>query len=97
MVEGVLDSLMPSTLTIAPGCGFVLCGGVHYAVCVGGMAERPNALVLKTSDGQPSGGSNPPASAVAPGLCARGRFFLSFLRTPTSTQWKFNDPDFPEF
>ena len=43
------------------------------------------------------GGLLPPASAVAPGLCARGRFFLSFLRTPTSTQWKFNDPDFPEF
>ena len=30
------------------------------------MAERPNALVLKTSDGKPSGGSNPPASAENP-------------------------------
>lgn len=28
------------------------------------MAERPNALVLKTSEGHTSGGSNPPASAV---------------------------------
>ena len=27
------------------------------------MAERPNALVLKTSDRKLSGGSNPPASA----------------------------------
>ena len=29
-----------------------------------GLAERPNALVLKTSVVQPTGGSNPPASAT---------------------------------
>ncbi len=28
------------------------------------MAERTNALVLKTSDAQASGGSNPPPSAL---------------------------------
>ncbi len=32
----------------------------------GGVAERPNALVLKTSVAQVTGGSNPPASAIPP-------------------------------
>lgn len=30
----------------------------------GGMAERPNAPVLKTGDGKPSVGSNPTPSAI---------------------------------
>ena len=41
-------------------CLTAVCG---YDVVVGSMAERPNALVLKTSEGHTSGGSNPPASA----------------------------------
>lgn len=37
------------------------------------MAERPNALVLKTSDRKLSGGSNPPASAkYSPQLASYG-------------------------
>ena len=43
-------------------CLTAVCG---YDVGVGSMAERPNALVLKTSDGKPSGGSNPSTSAVS--------------------------------
>lgn len=34
-----------------------------YSAFLGGVTEWPNVLVLKTGDGQPSGGSNPPVSA----------------------------------
>ena len=37
------------------------------------MAERSNAAVLKTVDGQLSGGSNPSLSAIAPTI---GAFLL---------------------
>gem|GEM_PF-5337142 len=35
----------------------------------GGLAEWPIALVLKTSWGQPLGGSNPPPSAMTMSAC----------------------------
>lgn len=41
-------------------CLTAVCG---YDVGVGSMAERPNALVLKTSVGKLTAGSNPAASA----------------------------------
>ena len=37
---------------------------IKLARSIGGMAERPIALVLKTSVGKPTGGSNPSPSAV---------------------------------
>lgn len=40
--------------------------GAVFSKSTGGMTERPNVLVLKTSDGQPSQGSNPCASAKKP-------------------------------
>lgn len=44
-----------------------LCGAALAAVSgnkSGGVAERLKAVVLKTTDGQPSGGSNPSPSAI---------------------------------
>ena len=42
----------------------------------GGVAEWPNALVLKTSDGRPSVGSNPTPSAIQePALAECGFFY----------------------
>ena len=37
--------------------------GYIFALAKGGMAEWSNALVLKTSEGHTSGGSNPSSSA----------------------------------
>ncbi len=36
---------------------------IQFGRFIGGMAERPIALVLKTSVGKPTGGSNPSPSA----------------------------------
>lgn len=56
-------------------CLTAVCG---YDVGVGSMAERPNALVLKTSEGHTSGGSNPSTSADETlGRCSTGGFFIS--------------------
>tara|TARA_B100000035_G_scaffold92352_1_gene78010 strand:- start:724 stop:900 length:177 start_codon:yes stop_codon:yes gene_type:complete len=39
---------------------------ITFYICTSGeMAERSNALVLKTSEGHTSGGSNPSFSALA--------------------------------
>ena len=43
-------------------------GWSGYDGCTGSVAERPNALVLKTSEGYTSGGSNPSTSAVGNSL-----------------------------
>lgn len=56
-------------------CLTAVCG---YDVGVGSMAERPNALVLKTSEGHTSGGSNPSTSADETlGRFSTGGFFIS--------------------
>ena len=49
---------------------------ITFYICTSGeMAERSNALVLKTSEGHTSGGSNPSFSAKA----LENNFFKGFL------------------
>lgn len=57
---------LAATLTGLRGCRIV-----RLAACLGGLAERLKAAVLKTAVGLgPTGGSNPSPSAKAPGEVA---------------------------